>query len=141
LRLSTIRAGCALAALAAGFPSAAGTASGSVGVNITLSQPGAAGTGAPAGSGICISQSLSEQTGAVVRVICETGQFVSIGPRPGGRFIDTHGGAYTYSFGPLLGAASRESFGEFANGTGTITSFRVYSVDGADGPLDMLVSF
>jgi hypothetical protein len=123
----TIKALCALAALAAGSPCAAGTASGSFAVNITLTQPGATpGAGA---SGICTSQSLSDQTGAVVQVVCRTGEFVSIGPRPGGRFIGTHGGAYTYSFGPSLG------------GSGTITSFRVYSLEGTEGPIDMLVSF
>jgi len=138
LRLSTIRAACALAALAAGFPCAAGTASGSFGVNITLAQPASPAAGE---AGICTSESLSEQTGAVVRVVCQTGQFVSIGPRPGGRFIDTHGGAYAYYFGPLPDAANQGGFGESPYGAGTITSFRVYSVNGTDGPLDMLVSF
>jgi len=138
LRLSTIKALCVLAALAGSHPCAAGTASGSFGVSITLSQPG--GSPATSPSGICVSESLSDQTGAVVRVVCQTGQFVSIGPRPGGRFIGTHGGAYSYFFGPL-GPDNRAGFGEVTNGAGTITSFRVYSVDGTDGPLDLLVSF
>ena len=92
-------------------------------------------------SGVCTSDTLSERTGAEVRVVCATGQFVSIGPRPGGRFISTHGGAYTYSFGPSFGAIQRSTSGEFATGTGTITSFRVYNVTEIEVPLEMLVSF
>ena len=137
-----------LAALAASTPAAAGSASRSFGVNIVLTQPGFGGPGATATSvpndntntsGICISDSLSQQTGALVRVVCANGQFVSIGPRPGQRFFGTHGGAYGYYFGPSYGAIHRTAHGE--GGGGTVTSFRVYSVDEADGVLDLLVSF
>jgi hypothetical protein len=134
-----------LAALAASPWAAAQSTSGSFRVNILLTQPGfvgpgVTGTGAPAGngSGICLSDSLSQQTGALVRVVCANGQFVNISPRPGQRFFGTHGGAYNYYFGPSYGAIHRTAHGE---GGGTVTSFRVYSVDEADGVLDLLVSF
>lgn len=139
----TVRSACLLAALATAFPATAGSAAGAVGVRITLATQGSGGGGAASGigvPGVCISQTLSEQNGAIVRVACESGQFVSISPVPGGRFIDTHGGAYTYHFGSL-GAANHSGDGDFAYGSGTIASFRVYSVQETDGPLDMLVSF
>jgi hypothetical protein len=135
-----------LVALAASTFAAAGSASRTFGVNILLTQPGFGGPGVtatsiPAGntSGTCISDSLSQQTGALVRVVCANGQFVSISPRPGQRFFGTHGGAYNYYFGPSYGAIHRAAHGE--GGSGTVTSFRVYSVDEADGVLDLLVSF
>ena len=136
-----------LALIWASTPAAAGTLGANFGVAVTLnnpsgtaSLPGAAAL--PAGgnsSGICISDSLSQQTGALVRVVCANGQFVSISPRPGQRFFGTHGGAYNYYFGSSYGAIHRAAHGE--GGSGTVTSFRVYSVDEADGVLDLLVSF
>jgi len=132
-----------LSALAAGFPAAGGSGSTAVPVAITLSMPGYVGPPPMAGpSGTCVSESLSEETGAVVRVTCPGGVFVSIGPRPGGRFLGTQGGAYSYYFGGTFGAANRAGYGDFAQGSGTIASFRVYTVGGdSDGPIDMLVSF
>jgi len=136
LRHTIVAAICLLAGVAAGF-GAAGGGRGAFTVNISLNS----GRDSPAPTDVCTSESLSEATGAVVRVVCETGQFVSIGPRPGGRFVDTHGGAYTYYFGPSFGAIHRAGSGEFASGAGTIVSYRVYNVTEADGQLDMLVSF
>jgi hypothetical protein len=128
-----------IAAASGSLPAAVGSAGAVVPVAITLTLPGYVGpppTVSP--SGTCVSESLSEETGAVVRVTCPGGVFVSIGPRPGGRFVGTHGGAYSYWFG----AMNRAGYGEFAQGSGTIASFRVYSVAGeSDGPIDMLVSF
>jgi hypothetical protein len=124
---------------------AAGARSGSFTVNICLRSgadcvaPGPAALVAP--PDVCTSDTLSERTGAIVRVVCSTGQFVSIGPRPGGRFIGSHGGAYTYSFGPSFGALNRTASGEFAPGTGTIASFRIFNVTEIEGPVEMLVSF
>lgn len=92
--------------------------------------------------GICISQTLSEKTNATVQVACNSGQFVSIAPRPGSRFIGTHGGAYRYKLdaGRFHGLIpSGEPF-PFA-GNGTITALRIYNTDGNDGPLELLVSF
>jgi len=130
-------------AAAAAFSQAAvaGSASGAVPVTITLNNPGFVPTPGVGPAGTCVSQSLSEDTGAVVRVTCPGGVFVSISPRPGGRFVDTHGGAYTYYFGSSFGAANRAGYGDFAQGSGTIASFRVYSVNDSEGPIDMLVSF
>jgi hypothetical protein len=129
-----------VAAVAASFAAAAGSNSGQVPVSITLNNPGFT-PPAIGPTGTCISQTLSEETGAVVRVTCPGGVFVNIRPRPGGRFVDTHGGAYTYYFGSSFGAANRAGYGEFAQGSGTIASFRVYSVSDSEGPIDMLVSF
>jgi hypothetical protein len=143
LRRTIVGALCLLAGLAAGFSGAAGVRSGSFAVNICLKSGGDCAPSAPTpvatSSGICTSDTLSERTGALVRVVCQTGQFVSIGPRPGGRFVGTHGGAYTYSFGPSFGAIHRAGHGE--SGTGTIASFRIYNVTEIEGPLEMLVSF
>jgi hypothetical protein len=131
--------------LGAGTPAAGGTLGANFGVAITLSNPSAvaiptaSATATGNASGICISQSLSEATGAVVRVVCRNGHFVSISPRPGQRFLGTHGGAYNYYFGPGYGAIHRTALRE--GGTGTVTSFRVYSIEEADGLLDLLVSF
>ena len=144
------RALLGVAAAAASFSASAGAISASVPVTITLTVPGAPvdpGGGAPGadptgGTGTCISQSLSEDTGALVRVTCPGGVFVNISPQPGARFVDTHGGAYSYYFGTSFGAVNRAGYGDFAQGSGTIASFRVYSVGGqSDGPIDMLVSF
>ena len=144
LRRTIVGAIGLLAALAAGFSSAAGV-TGGVTVNICLrsaadcAQPASAPPAAS--SGVCTSDTLSESTGAVVRVVCATGQFVSIGPRPGAGFIGTQGGAYTYFFGPSFGSIQRSTSGESATGTGTITSFRIYNVTEIEAPLEMLVSF
>jgi len=143
-----IRSVLLVVALAASGPCVAGVGSGSVTVNITLSQPGAPapggavspGSAAGNGPGTCISDTLSEATGAVVRVACTSDQFVGISPQPGRRFAGTHGGAYRHYFGPGFGSIYRTEY-TASRGAGTITSFRVYSVEGADGPLDLLVSF
>src|SRR3954471_10126162 len=100
------------------LPASAGSASGAVPVAITLTVPGYVGPPEVAGpTGTCVSESLSEEPGAVVRVTCPGGLFVSISPRPGGRFVDTHGGAYTYYFGGSFGAANRAGYGDFAQGS------------------------
>jgi len=143
---------CLLAALAvASLPALGGSGSSSVPVNITL------GTGVtppmpiptpeppvtPPASGVCTSASLSESTGAVVRVVCSSGQFVSISPQPGAPFVGTHGGAYqfywplgTESFDSALAAGS-----SVISRSGRVTSFRVYSVERIGDQLDVLVSF
>ena len=130
-----------LAAALAAAPAFAGNGAGQFAVNISLSTTANGGPDtAPPASGICISQTLSEQTGAIVRVVCQSGQFVSISPRPDARFIDTHGGAYGYYFGPLSSSPISMGSADFANGMGTVASMRVYAGEGT-GVLDMLVSF
>jgi hypothetical protein len=139
----------ALAALAASAIAAAGNAGGTFSVRIGVNGAALGPPGAPPGSpaapqarapDTCISESLSARTGAVVRVVCATGQFVSIGPRHGRRFLATHGGAFGYYIRPTPGVLDPGP-GASAGAGGTITSFRVYSMDEAGGPLHMLVSF
>lgn len=135
-------------ALFAGF-SAAGTGSGFFSVSIILSNPGAAPPLSPGVPGtlppqaaVCISETLSEQTNALVRVACGTGQFVSITPFPGKRFLATHGGAFRYSIGTGRFSASLRS-GESNPylGAGTVTALRIYNASGSNEALEMLVSF
>ena len=45
---------------------------------------------------LCTSQTLSSASGALVRVVCSTGQFVSIEPVAGQPIAGTHGGAYRF---------------------------------------------
>jgi len=125
----------ALAALSVAFECPAGTGSGTFRVNITLNTAGNV-----QASGICTSQTLSDRTGALVKVVCSTGQFVSISPRPGAPFVGTHGGAFTYYFSSATGARLDDS-GAWHPGTGTITQYRVHSLDQHDGIVDMLVNF
>jgi hypothetical protein len=47
----------------------------------------------------CTSETLTEPTNAVVRVVCATSQFVSIAPSPGKPFLGTHDGAFRYNLG------------------------------------------
>jgi hypothetical protein len=141
---------CLLAALAAtSVPALGGSSSSTVPVNITLTtglapplpQPQPPVT--PPASGVCTSASLSESTGAVVRVVCSSGQFVSISPNPGAPFVGTHGGAYDFYW--PVGTESFES--ALAGGSsvitrsGRVTSFRVYSLEHIGDRLDVLVSF
>lgn len=133
-----IRAALCFAALIAASSCIAGAGSSDVSVNITL----ATGTVAPPeASGVCVSQTLSEQNGAVVRVVCESGQFVSISPLPGGRFVGSHGGAYSFHFGSSYRAVNVAGFGEFAHGAASAAAFRVYGVTESSGRFDLLVSF
>ena len=144
LRLAIVGVLCLFAGLAPGYCGAAGTRSGAFTVNICLKSGADCVAPSPAARatppGVCTSDTLSERTGAVVRVVCATGQFVSIAPLPGGRVIATQGGAYTYFFGSSFGSLQRAG-GEFATGGGTIASFRIFNVTEIEGPVEMLVSF
>jgi hypothetical protein len=134
--LRSARLAFTLAALLVAFNCAAGSGTGAFSVNITLSNPGA--PGAPP-SGVCVSQTLSDLTGALVQVLCSTGQFVSIAPRPGAPFI-AHGGAYSYYLS--VGTGSRiAGLTGLPAGAGTVTEFRVFKVDEANGTVDLLVGF
>lgn len=154
----------ALMALLAGAPSWAGSDAKNVTVGITLSQPGGSGGSGvtpvppqPAQpsqrAGVCYSRSLSEQTGATVQVVCDSGQFVSIEAVPGQPFLGVHGGAFRYSMSidrdrSLYEAAAKDPFG-WRTGWGTVTMLRLYDVQHAGGPgdfwadrpLELLVSF
>ncbi|MDB5941586.1 MAG: hypothetical protein JWQ13_1152 [Ramlibacter sp.] len=117
--------------LAFGFltTAVAGTASGAFVVQIRLD-----------GSGLCLSQALSEETNALVSVTCSGGQFVSIAPAPDKPFAGTQGGAFRFHFEPL--AKLRLLSGPpVPFGAGTVTALRVYNSDGGDGAVEMMVSF
>ena len=147
MRPVILKAAFGLAALAAAFACMAGSAGGTFGVNITLNGgTGGGGSGSSSGggsnsSGVCISQSLTEQNNAIVRVVCQSGQFVSISPIPGGRFVGSHGGAYSFYFGSSYRAVNIAGYGEFAHGAGSVAAYRVFGVTESEGRLDMLVVF
>lgn len=108
------------------------TTAGSFNVNISL-------TTRP---GLCLSESLSQGTGAAVHVVCESSQFVSIDPHPGRPFLGVHGGAFRYFFGP--GNAQASQFSGMPDpfvGVGTVTELRIFSSDSPDGPLEVLITF
>lgn len=123
----------ALAALSTSLECAAGVGSGTFRVNISVNDPAG-------NSALCVSQRLGQATGAMFQVICSTGQFVSIGPRPGAPFAGVHGGAFTYYLNPASNF-QLEGSRSAMQGTGTVTEYRVYSRDGIDRFIDILVSF
>lgn len=88
-------------------------------------------------NGICSSQA----SGATVRVVCSSGQFVSIDAVPGQPFALTHGGTYRFSFGPGLPLPALASTLGLNIGAGTVTALRILSVSSGEAPLEMLVSF
>lgn len=137
-------------------PALAGTDSGFLSVNITLNKPGAvAAPSSSAAAGIrqsaggwtptCISETLSEQSNALVRVVCGSEQFVNITPLPGKVFLGTHGGALRYYFGSgfagRLADAGASAAHIPAGSAGNVTVLRIYNASGLDAPLQMLVSF
>jgi hypothetical protein len=135
----------ALGALAA--PGGAATTGANFDVNITLTAPGAppptGGATPPQGSAdFCVSQSLSDATGAIVRVVCKSGQFVSIEPRPGSPFLGVHGGAFRYYFASGIPADLRFLGGSNPwVGPGTVTSIRLKYLEDLDGIVEMQVGF
>jgi hypothetical protein len=119
----------------------AGQAGASFKVNIQLTTP----QSAVQQAGVCISSVASQQTGAVVRVVCSSGQVVSIEAAPGTPAIaGVHGGAFRYSFGAgsLLapGTAMAESEQSFV-GLGTATALRIADMSRRRERLEFLVSF
>jgi hypothetical protein len=118
----------------------AGQAGVSFKVNIQLTTPQSAAQQA----GVCTSSVASQQTGAVVRVVCSAGQVVSIEAAPGTPAIaGVHGGAFRYSFGAgslLAPGTALESELGFV-GLGTVTALRVADLSGRRERLEFLVSF
>ena len=141
LRRILAKAALGLLCLGAVFNCAAGNDSAVFNVRITLHGAGGAGGSAGNPAGVCTSQTLSEENRAHVRVVCESGQFVSISAIPGIEFVGTHGGAYSYYFGSTLSGINVAGYGEFAHGAGSIASYRIFGVTEVDGRLDLLVSF
>jgi hypothetical protein len=130
-------AGALLAALAAPVASA-DEAGAAFNVNITLNDP------LSSSQDVCISESLSAQTNAVVQVVCSSGQFVRIDPDPTRPFLGVHGGAFRYHFGPRyeIGPPDRLHGDELRYiGAGTVTAVRVYNPGSKTSLLELLVSF
>lgn len=96
----------------------------------------------------CINQTLSEQTGALVRVVCQSGNFVRIDPDPNRPFVGTHGGAFRYAFmaagagsdAPVAAADLAGDASMFA-GAGTITGLHVYDDGGGDEQLEIQITY
>ena len=121
------------------------TSAGQFSVNIALTSA-AASTAQQSAPGVCISQTLSERTNATVRIVCGTNQFVSITANPKVRFLGTHGGAFNYSViaGNRYLDSTQDSDGgasAFYPGTGTVTSWRIYNVNGLEELLEVLLTF
>ena len=92
--------------------------------------------------GLCLSESLSQGTGAAVHVVCESSQFVSIDPMPGRPFLGVHGGAFRYMLGP--GNMLTPQYPDMPNpfvGVGTVTELRIFNADSPGGLLEILISF
>jgi hypothetical protein len=127
-----------LATLGGLAPAVAGTASGTLGVNINLKPPPGA-----VGTGLCISSTLSAQTNALVQVVCASNQFVSIEARPGRPFVGTHGGAHRFVFSPgtviPFDLLYRSDISDISSGT--ITALRVFNLQRYKDRLELMVSF
>ena len=103
-------------------------------------------TAAQSAPGVCISETLSERTNALVRVVCGTGQFVSITANPNSRFLGSHGGAFRFVLNPVNTNSDSQFVGQgrandFYPGTGTVTAWRIYNVNDSEGPLEVLLTF
>ena len=135
--LLLLASSCALGIWAVG--ASAATAQASFTVHINLNKPDTA----PNIPAYCTSQTLSQATNAIVTVVCSSSQFVSIEPQPGKPFLGTHGGAFRYYFGPGINLPPQETSHEASPYTsaGTVTTVRISRINGADGPLELLVSF
>jgi hypothetical protein len=124
--------GAGLLALGVGS-STAGTASHDFQVQVRLT---------PASTGLCISQSLSQQTNATVTVTCRDREFVSIEATARRAYGFTHGGAYRFVM-----PSGYFSIGQLWRdhpqgvGIGTVTALRVMQLQDVDDRLELLVSF
>lgn len=131
-------------ALSTGFATSHGaTSEGQLSVHIVLSDVN---TTQPSKPGVCISQTLSRQTNALVRVVCGRGEFVSISANPNVRFLGTHGGAFRYFLNSSISrsgveAGLLEQWENFYPGIGTVTAMRVYNATGTQSPIEILLTF
>ncbi|MBX7229221.1 MAG: hypothetical protein K1X48_06420 [Burkholderiaceae bacterium] len=92
--------------------------------------------------GLCTHQLDSQASNAIVKVVCSSGQFVSIQALPNRPFLGTQGGAHQFWFSPLSGvSAGFVSEVETYIGNGTVSFFRVINLNYLDGPLEMWLSF
>lgn len=92
----------------------------------------------------CETQTLTSAPNALVRVVCDNGRFVSIGPDPRKPFVGSHGGAYRFHLQPgaAVSGLLDEGLDPYWWGRGTVTAMRIYGTprDPTD-PLEMMVSF
>lgn len=106
---------------------------------------GAASTiGNGVGQSRCVSASLEGPVEATIRVVCSSGQFVTIEAEAGPSFLTAFGEVYRYHyrFGPDMeaGPAWISDLGPgLANGT--VTAYQVQRRRGWDDPLQFVVSF
>jgi hypothetical protein len=126
-----------LTALGASTVACAGTATSQFAVRLEVRQPQT-----------CINQALSEQTGALVQVVCQSGDFVRIDPDPRRPFVGTHGGAFRYAFMAAgaagLAPATLDGLASDATlyaGSGTVTGLHVYNERGDDEQLEILITY
>jgi hypothetical protein len=131
----------------------AATSAGQFSVNITVTgtdtgsgTSSGINTAAQSAPGVCISQTLSEKTNALVRVVCGTGQFVSITANPNARFLGANGGAFRFVLSPGSTDSGSQLLGQgrtndFYPGAGTVTAWRIYNVNGSDGTFEVLLTF
>lgn len=114
--------------------------------NVVITSPGAPPppgvAPAPASSDLCVSQTLSGASGGLVSVICRSGQFVSIEPQSGARFLGVHGGAFRYYFANGIPESLRYLGGRDPwVGPGTVTSIRINYLEGLDQAVEIQVGF
>jgi hypothetical protein len=96
------------------------------------------------GDGYCINRLLSEQTNAVVTVVCNSNQFVSIRAQAGKPFPGTHGGAHLFFLGTDSSRSRSLANADNAvwrSGYGTTTSMRIFFSDDMKELREMLVTF
>ncbi len=125
----------------------AGANSSFLDVTITLNNPGAVASPMVIGStarNVCVSEALSAQVNAQVRVVCTTGRVVAISAMPGKLFLGTHGGAFRYGFvqitpwvSPSIGASHSEADRVTPS---TVSSTNAEASDSVESP-EMLVIF
>lgn len=120
---------------------AQGSTSASFQVRIQLTVPGSP-AAEPASR--CETQTLTSAPNALVRVVCNSGRFVSIAPDPRKPFVGSHGGAYRFHLQPssVVSGLLDEGLDPLWWGRGTVTAMRIYGAPREPtDPLEMLVSF
>jgi len=93
-------------------------------------------------SSYCVSQVISGPGNAVVTVVCDSDQFVSISTQPGKSFYDTRGGAYfLWAEDPQKRNLMNSENAAWRSGYGTSTSMRIFFNDDLQELREMLVTF
>lgn len=114
-------------------PAWSGTAQASFAVQIQLDN-----------SSYCVSQVISGPGNAVVSVVCNSNQFVSINEQPGTSFYSNPSGVYYFPFltdDPQKRNLMNSDGVAWRNGYGTSTSMRIFFTDELQELREMLVTF